>query len=206
MRVGQTPPRGGAEGRGGHARDRAGGSRRLKQPWRPARALPRPGPHAPIFEEPLGGVGERSAKAREDALRSATGAGQEGRDGGPLLCPSGGGPFLLRSSGSGSFVLARSGACLGLARALGLGLRLLARALGLGLLARAPGLGLEPSAHALGLGLGSWSLLPAWAWEHLLIGATPHSCSTSPRRTGSFRGHCTKLFPVGGKFDRLFFL
>ena len=42
------------------------------------------------------------------------------------------------------------------------------------------GLGLER-----GLGLGSWSLLPAWAWEPLLIGTTPHSCSTSPRRTGS---------------------
>ena len=48
-------------------------------------------------------------------------------------------------------------------------------------------LGLEPSARALGLGLGSWSLLPAWAWEPLLVGPTPHSCSTSPRRTGSFR-------------------
>ena len=44
------------------------------------------------------------------------------------------------------------------------------------------GLGLE-----CGLGLGSWPLLPAWAWEPLLVGATPHSCSTSPRRTRSLR-------------------
>ena len=83
----QTPPRGGGRGAG---RPRPGprwGSRRLRQPWRPARALPRPGPHAPISEEPLGGVGGRSAKAREDALRSATGAGQEGRGGGPLFMP-----------------------------------------------------------------------------------------------------------------------
>ena len=63
------------------------GSRRLRQPWRPARALPRPGPHGPISEEPLGGVGGRSAKAREDALRSATGAEQEGRGRGPLFMP-----------------------------------------------------------------------------------------------------------------------
>ena len=104
-----------------------------------------------------------------------------------FLCPSGGGPSLFRSSGSGGFVLARSGAGLGLARVLGLGLRFLARALGLGPPAHALGLGLEPSARALGLGLGSWSLLPAWAWEPLLVGPTPHSCSTSPRRTGSFR-------------------
>ena len=38
-----------------HAQDRAG-SRGLP-PQRPARALPRPGPHAPISEEPLGGAG-----------------------------------------------------------------------------------------------------------------------------------------------------
>ena len=50
-----------------------------------------------------------------------------------FLFPSGGGPSLLRSSGSGNFVLTRSGPCLGLARTLGLSLRLLARALGLGL-------------------------------------------------------------------------
>ena len=41
-------------GRGGHARDRAG-SQRLP-PQRPARALPRPDPHASISEEPLGDV------------------------------------------------------------------------------------------------------------------------------------------------------
>ena len=59
-RPAQTPPR--ERGGGHHARDRAG-SQRLP-PQRPARALPRPGPHAPISEEPLGGVGGRSAKRR----------------------------------------------------------------------------------------------------------------------------------------------
>ena len=54
------PPR--KRGGGHHAWDRAG-SRRLS-PQRPARALPRPGPHAPISEELLGGVGGRSAKRR----------------------------------------------------------------------------------------------------------------------------------------------
>ena len=56
----QMPP----EGRGGghQARDRPGSQRLRLPPQRPARALPRPGPHAPISEEPLGGVGERSAK------------------------------------------------------------------------------------------------------------------------------------------------
>ena len=59
-RPAQMPPR---ERRGGHhAWDRAG-SRRLP-PQRPARALPRPGPHAPISEELLGGVSGRSAKRR----------------------------------------------------------------------------------------------------------------------------------------------
>ena len=60
----QVPSR---ERRGGHhARDRAG-SWRLPPQW-PARALPRPGPHAPISEGPLGGVGGRSAK-RKEALK-----------------------------------------------------------------------------------------------------------------------------------------
>ena len=62
----QVPPRSG--GGGHHARDRAG-PRRLP-PQRPARALPRPGPHAPISEQPLGGVGGRSAKRREEALEA----------------------------------------------------------------------------------------------------------------------------------------
>ena len=55
-------------GGGHHARDCAG-SRRLP-PQRPARDLPRPGPHAPISEELLGGVGGRSAKRREEALEA----------------------------------------------------------------------------------------------------------------------------------------
>ena len=61
---------GAASGAGGghHARGCAG-SRRLP-PQRPARALPRPGPHAPISEELLGGVGGRSAKRREGALEA----------------------------------------------------------------------------------------------------------------------------------------
>ena len=51
-RLAQKPPR---ERKGGHhARDHAG-SRGLPL-QRPARALPRPGPHAPISEEPLGSV------------------------------------------------------------------------------------------------------------------------------------------------------
>ena len=36
---------------------------------RPARALPRPGPHAPISEEPLGGVGGKSAERKEGSER-----------------------------------------------------------------------------------------------------------------------------------------
>ena len=61
---------GAASGVGGghHVWDRAG-SRRLP-PQRPARALPRLGPHAPISEELLGGVGGRSATRREEALEA----------------------------------------------------------------------------------------------------------------------------------------
>ena len=59
-RPAQTPPR--ERGGGHHARGRAG-SRRLP-PQRPARALPRPGLHAPISEEPLGGMGGGSAERR----------------------------------------------------------------------------------------------------------------------------------------------
>ena len=62
------PPR--ERGGSHHAWDRAG-SRRLP-PQRLARALPRPGPHAPTSEELLGGVGGRSAKWR-------LGRGAEGR-------------------------------------------------------------------------------------------------------------------------------
>ena len=62
----QTPPR--ERGGGHHARGCAG-SRRLP-PQRPARALPRPGPHAPILKDPLGGVGGRSAKRREEAPKA----------------------------------------------------------------------------------------------------------------------------------------
>ena len=50
-------------GGGGHqAWDHPGSQRLRLPPPRPARALPRPGPHAPISEEPLGGVGGRSAR------------------------------------------------------------------------------------------------------------------------------------------------
>ena len=59
-RPAQTPPR--ERGGGHHARDRAGSWG--QPPQRPARALPRPGLHAPISEEPLGGVGGKSAKRR----------------------------------------------------------------------------------------------------------------------------------------------
>ena len=78
----------GREG-GHHARDRAR-SRRLP-PQRPARVLPRPGPHAPISEELLGGVGERSAKRREEALKAdfavvtEADGGRKGRVNVPLL-------------------------------------------------------------------------------------------------------------------------
>ena len=58
----------GSGGGGHHARGCAG-SRRLP-PQRPARALPHPGPHAPILKKPLGGVGGRSAKRREEAPKA----------------------------------------------------------------------------------------------------------------------------------------
>ena len=82
------PPR---EREGGHhAWDRAG-SRRLP-PQRPARALPRPGLHAPISEELLGGVGGRSAKRRLGrgskgrSFAAVTEADGDGRSVKVLLC------------------------------------------------------------------------------------------------------------------------
>ena len=82
-----APPRGGAEGRGGHhARDhtQAGGfQRRREPPWRPAQALPRTGPHAPISEEPLGGTGWRSTTSVRRC--SVADAGREEWGRGPPL-------------------------------------------------------------------------------------------------------------------------
>ena len=60
-RLAPTPPR--ERGGGHHVRGRAG-SWGLS-PQRPARALPLPGLHAPISEEPLGGVGGKSASEGE---------------------------------------------------------------------------------------------------------------------------------------------
>ena len=80
------------EGRGGghHARLRL-------PPQRPARALPRPGPHAPISEEPLGGVGGRSAQWREkDSERLCLCSC--GRGGWRTTERGGGGPFMEPSS------------------------------------------------------------------------------------------------------------
>ena len=81
----QAPARGGAEVRRGH---------HWHARW-PARALPRPGAHAPISDEPLGGVGGRSAKARGDALLAAAGRmlGVRERAEALLLSPAGS-PFL----------------------------------------------------------------------------------------------------------------
>ena len=79
-RPAQTPPQ--ERGGGHHARDRAGFRRLL--PQRPAWALPRPGPHAPISEEPLGGVGGRSAKRR-------LGRGSKGRSFAAVTEADGGG-------------------------------------------------------------------------------------------------------------------
>ena len=108
----QTPRAGAgaASGAGGghRARDRAG-SRRLP-PQRPARALPRPGPHAPISEELLGDVGGRSAKRREEALEAGFAAVTEadGERRGARRSPSYGAAFGLpwrRSGDSGPRVI-----------------------------------------------------------------------------------------------------
>ena len=63
---------------------------------RPARALRRPGSHAPISEEPLGDVGGRSVKDVEPVpAETGTGAGREERGGGfvgaaePISSPGG---------------------------------------------------------------------------------------------------------------------
>ena len=76
-RPAQTPPR---KRGGGHPTRGRAGSWGLP-PQKPARALPRPGPHAPISEEPLGGVGGKSAK-RSWSFRRRVFAVVSGADGG----------------------------------------------------------------------------------------------------------------------------
>ena len=73
-RAGPEPRRGGLIG------DHAGGTLRGRPPQRPARALPRPGPHAPIPNAPStgsGGVGAsgrpRTSGTRCVVLRGETG-------------------------------------------------------------------------------------------------------------------------------------
>ena len=74
----QMPPRGG----GHQARDRAASG----ESRGPARALPHPGPHAPISKKPLGGVGGRNAKSEKSEKRcSVSSDWTDAESGGPLF-------------------------------------------------------------------------------------------------------------------------